>query len=272
VADVAVSHFAGRAGDHNDRAMQASPVLAAALAERYGAPAVVVGRPEAALSTDWRTELDAARPALVAMAERYDDVLAAGQVPVTALSRCAVALATLPVVARHRPDAVVVWFDGHADVNTPATSTTGFLGGLALSGPLGLWDSGLGNGLAPDHAFLAGARDLDPPERELVDAGGVGLVTVGSRFAERLAGAVAGRPVYVHIDCDVLAPGAVPTDYQVPGGLTLNGLAEAMAALGRNEVVGLEVGELEAGETPDQTEAAVRRLVSAVLPLLAARA
>lgn len=247
--------------------MQASPVLAAVLAERLGVAPTVVGRPEAALSTSWRTELDAARPALEAMGRQIDDVLAAGRLPVTALSRCAVALATLPVVVRRRPDALVVWFDAHADINTPTTSTSDFLGGLALSGPLGLWDSGLGSGLAPTWTILAGARDIDPPEQELIDAGRVGLVPVGLGFEERLMEAVGGRPVYVHVDCDVLEPGVVPTDYAVPGGLSLDELAGAMAVLSGSELVGLEVGELEAGGTEAETLAAARRLVSAVLPL-----
>lgn len=268
MADVAVVHFAGRSGDHNDRAMQAAPVLAAALAERLGVPADVVGRPEPALSTGWRTELEAARPGLVALGRRYDELFAAGQVPVAALNRCSVALATLPVVARRRPDAVVVWFDGHADLNTPQTSTTDFLGGLALAGPLGLWDSGFGAGLAGERTFLAAARDIDPAEQDLLDAGRVGLVPVGPDFAERLAEAVSGRPVYVHIDCDVLEPGTVPTDYAVPDGLTLAGLAEALAGLASGEVVGLEVAELETGASEDETRAAARRLVGALEPLL----
>ena len=45
----AVTHFAGRAGDHNDRAMAASPALAAELAARVGGEVLVVGRPAAVL-------------------------------------------------------------------------------------------------------------------------------------------------------------------------------------------------------------------------------
>ncbi|WP_416367023.1 arginase family protein [Rathayibacter sp. VKM Ac-2878] len=92
------------------------------------------------------------------MAARYDQVMTDKRVPVTALSRCAVALATLPIVAKHRPDAVVLWFDAHADLNTPESSSTCYLGGLALSGPLGLWESGLGAGLAESNAILVRPR------------------------------------------------------------------------------------------------------------------
>lgn len=264
----AVIHFAGRAGDHNDRAMSASPALADALADATDASVTMVGVPARALNVGWQEELEVARPALDEMARRIDAAFSSGGVPVTALSRCAVALATLPVVARHRPDAVVVWFDAHADINTPSTTTSDFLGGLAFSGPLGLWESGLGSGVTAANAILAGVRDIDEPERALIDRGAVTLVEPGPDFAARLSAAVAGRPVYVHIDCDVLIPGVVPTDYQVPGGLSLDDLQAASVALAANEIVGVEIAELESGETPAVTADAARRLVAAVLPLL----
>jgi arginase family enzyme len=57
------------------------------------------------------------------MSQRYHQVFADGLAPVTALSRCAVALSTVPVVAAHRLDALVLWFDAHADLNTPDSTT-----------------------------------------------------------------------------------------------------------------------------------------------------
>lgn len=56
---------------------------------------------------------------------------------------------------------------------------------------------------------------------------------------------MAGRPVYVHIDCDVMNPGIVPTDYLVDGGLSLTDLRDAATALAGSEIVGIEIGELE---------------------------
>ena len=52
---------------------------------------------------------------------------------------------TLPVMARYHPDALVVWFDAHGDLNTPESTTTDYLGGLVLSGPVGMWESGPGD-------------------------------------------------------------------------------------------------------------------------------
>lgn len=261
--------FASRAGDHNDRAMQATPVLAAALSERLSISAIAIGAPQPATSANWDRELASALPDLQQMSGHYDRLLTAGRTPVTALSRCAVALATLPMIAKHRPDTVVLWFDAHADLNTPENTTTGYLGGLALSGPLGLWNSGLGSGLAEDKAILVGTRDIDQPEQHLVDAGRISLVPVSRDMADVLRQRVAGRPVYVHIDCDVLEPGTVPTDYTVSGGMTLAQLTDCAQALSESEIVGIEVGELEVddAESPDAARPA-DLIVKALEPLL----
>ncbi|MDA3629613.1 arginase family protein [Saccharopolyspora sp. WRP15-2] len=262
----ALTHFAGRAGDHNDRAMTGSRVVAAGLAARFGAEPAVIGEPRPALSVGWAEELAAALPEMQAMSRRYEQLLADGGVPVTALSRCSVALATLPRIAAHRPDAVVVWFDAHADLNTPQTSPSGYLGGLALSGPLGLWDSGLGSGLRPENAVLVGARDIDPPEQRLLDRGEIGLVRVGDGLPAELRRAIAGRPVYVHLDCDVLEPGIVPTDYNVPGGLSLAELHRSAEVLAESEVVGVEIGEFES----DSEASTATPIIDALEPILRA--
>lgn len=265
---IGLSHYAGRAGDHNDLAMIGSRELAAELATRLGLQPTVIGTPEPALSVGWQEELAVATPTLRAMADRLDQVFRAGQLPTTASSRCAVALATLPVVAAHRPDAVVVWFDAHADLNTPDDTTTGYLGGMAYSGPLGMWDSRLGAGLASENAVLVGARDLDPAEQQLIDSGTVSLAEVGPTMADDLRRVVAGRPVYVHIDCDVLDAGTVPTDYLVPDGMTLDDLAATAAVLAESEVVGIEIGELESAPDTAVPPTYVKALLDALDPLL----
>lgn len=244
----ALIHYAGRAGDHNDLAMLASPTLAVVLGERLGHRPTTIGQPTPSNAGLWDAELAESRSTLERMASLYDTLLGNGATPVAAISRCAVALATLPAVARHRPDAMVIWFDAHADLNTPASTETGYLGGLALSGALGLWNSGLGEGLAQSNTIVVGARDIDPAERRILEESDVALVRIGPNMAEDLHRAVAGRPVYVHIDCDVLEPGTVPTDYRVANGMTLTQLDACCQVLAQNEVVGLEIGELESDE------------------------
>jgi arginase family enzyme len=241
--------------------MQAVQVVGAAMARRLNVEPTVIGRSLPSDPQSWEVELERARGPLGDMAARVDAVLSDGAVPVSAITRCAVALATQPVIARHRPDTVVVWLDAHGDINVPGDTKSGFLGGMALSGPLGWWDSGLGAGLG--QAVLVGARDLDPAEVEHVRSGRIDLVELGPDLGDRLAAVIAGRPVYFHLDCDVLEPGLFETDYQVPDGLSLEGLHECAEAVARSEVIGVEVGEFEG-----EGRATADELIAALAPLL----
>lgn len=263
-------HYAGRAGDHSDGAMTASPLFAAELASRLNVAPVVVGKRSPFENAGWEKELSAVHAPLTEVSRALDSALAAGTYPVIACSRCTVALATLPIIAKHHPDVLVVWFDAHADMNTPAASASGFIGGMALSGPLGLWDSGLGAGIKQGSVVLAGTRDIDDTEWPVIKDGTARLVPPGPDFVRNLAKEVAGREVFVHIDCDVLSPGQLPTDYSVPDGLTLADLHAAAEAIvgAAKKVVGIEIGELEAGEKEEVTKEKARVLAETVAPFL----
>ncbi|MBA8823606.1 arginase family enzyme [Saccharopolyspora lacisalsi] len=266
--DRTLTVFRGRAGDHNDRAMRGSDLVGAELARQLDLTATHVGVPEPALNADWETELAAALPTLRAMSAAYERAFDEGATPVAALTRCTVALATLPVVARYRPDACVVWFDAHADLNVPRGSPTGYLGGMAVSGAVGMWDSGLGGDLATTNIVLGGVRDIDPPEQRLIDEGTVRAVGVGPELASRLREAVAGRPVHFHIDCDVLEPDTVPTDHRVPGGMTLDDLRAVSGVVAEHEVVGVEIAEFEDAWSADGARADPAELIAAMRPVL----
>lgn len=259
--------YTGRIGDHNDRGMRGAAIVGAALGRKLGVEPTVLGCPEPAINGNWDTELDAALPGLRALQAAHAVALAEGGSPVFAWPRCAAAIATLPNVAHQHPDAVVVWFDAHADLNTPDNSTTGYLGGLALSAALGWWDSGLGAGLDPANVVLGGTRDLDPAEQEVVDAGVIALAA-GPDLLSELDRLIADRPVYFHLDCDVLDPGIMPTDYSVPGGLTLDDLRQVAARLAQNPIVGVEIGEFEDHGDSERASAQADSLVEALSPLL----
>jgi arginase len=268
MSSLSLTVFQGRAGDRNPRAMAGALAIGAALETRLDVTAVTVGVRAPPLSAGWSEELEAARPDLEALAARLDAVLASGAPSLLVQGRCAAALATLPAVKRRHPEALVVWFDAHGDSNLPSQSATGYLGGLVLTGAAGLWDTGLGQGLDLADVVLVGARDLDPPELALIAAGAPRLVAAGSSLADRLAAAIGDRPVYVHLDCDVLNPGLVPTEYRVPGGLSFADLKDACAVLARNPVIGLEIAEFEASfvDTGEPGDTGV--LLDAFAPLL----
>lgn len=260
--------FQGRVGDHNDLAMPGAMALGEALVRRGATAPAVISTQAPSLNLGWRAELDAALPDLRRLQTRFEQVMAAGAVSIAATSRCAASLATLPPVARSHPDICVVWFDSHADLNTPGTTTTGYLGGLALAGPAGLWESGLGAGLGLDQIVLVGQRDLDPYEQDLIERHGIPHIRPRDDLAPDLRAAIAGRPVYVHLDCDVLDPGIVPTDYLHEGGLSLADLRLCCEVIAEHEFIGIEIAEFQNVWTEGGAPASPAPLLDALGPLL----
>jgi arginase family enzyme len=248
--------------------MQGASIVGDELSRRLDLAPTVIGTPQPATSEIWQAALQAALPGLRELQREHRRIVERGDIPVAALPRCAASLATLPTIAEHHPDAVVVWFDAHADLNTPDNTTTGYLGGLILSAAIGWWDSGLGAGLLPDNVVLGGTRDLDAPEQALVDAGTIKLAAGPSLLTE-LDQHVGDRPVYFHLDCDVLEPGTVPTDYRVANGLSLDDLTAVSRRLSQNQIVGIEIAEFEAAADPTDDTGYAQPLVEALAPMLA---
>jgi arginase len=259
----------GRIGDRNDLAMAGSMAVGQAFALRTGLDPVVIGQPEEPLSADWRVELDAAQPMLQELQTRMEAVLRMTDFSICTMPRCAAALATLPMVAKHHPDVCVIWFDSHADLNTPESTISGYLGGLALSGPVGLWSSGLGAGIRLDRLVLVGQRDLDPFEKALIADRKICHLSPGPDLPQRLRAAIAGCCVYVHLDCDVLDPGIVPTDYVLDGGLSLADLQACCEVIATQDVVGLEIAEFQNAWEKGGAQVSPEPLLNALMPLIA---
>lgn len=263
-----LTYFQGRAGDHNNLAIPGARSLAVELGAQTGLTPVAIGTPTPARNGGWRDALNDALPALQEMQQRMAAIFARGERSLAATSRCAVSLATLPAVVACHPEACVVWLDAHADLNTPATTRSDYLGGMALSGPAGLWPSGLGDGLRLENIILVGQRDLDPWEAALIAEGKVTHLAPGEALAARLRDTVRGRAVYIHLDCDVLEPGIVPTDYVHQGGLTLEDLHLASQVLAESAIIGLEIAEFEDAWQPGGASVSPTPLIEALAPLL----
>jgi arginase len=260
--------YRGRAGDRNPRGTAGAQMLGALLARRHRLDTTFVGTPQAPLpSTHWHEQLASARADLHAFADALRASLRGGQRSIVTMGRCAAGLASIPVVAQRHPDACLVWFDAHGDSNLPDSNTVPYLGGMVITGAAGHWDSGLGAGLNLANVVLVGARDLDPHEKQLISGGHLRLVEAGPQLPERLAAAVGERDVYIHLDCDVLEPGIVPLEYQVPGGLSLDDLRACAAVLARRRIIGLEIAEFES-EWLDGRPASAEGLAGALEPLL----
>lgn len=259
--------FQGNCAGRNALGMTGALALAQHLSRYLGIPLQTLGAPGQALPGSWQQVLEAVTPDFISMGRYLEKILSAGKRPVLTMSRCAGGLATLPVVARYHPQACIVWFDAHGDLNTPKTSGSGYLGGMVIAGAAGLWDSGLGSDLALDQVILAGAHQLDPTEQGLIDDGLVCHLPPSELSAEALQRAINGRPVYIHLDCDVLQPGVVPSDYQLEGGLAPDALAELMTALAEENVIGLEIAELESHWPGQSQPADLTVLVEILAPL-----
>lgn len=190
--------------------------------------------------------------------------------PILAMGRCAASIASLPLIARKHPDAVVVWFDAHGDCNVPVdgcVSDMNYLGGMVITGAAGEWDTGFGSGLSLDNVILVGSRDLDPPEVQRIEGGQIKLVSVGAGLGSRLKDAIAGRDVYVHLDCDVLTAGLIATEYQSPEGLSYSDLRDAFSILAQHHVLGLEITEYE-GIWPNGEDCSPEQLIEAIHPVV----
>lgn len=266
---ISLTFFQGCAGDHNDLAIPGARSLALHLASLTSVTPVQIGTPTPVSNLDWQRELQAALPALREMQQHVATRFARGDRSLAATSRCAVSLATLPALATYHPDACVIWFDAHADLNTPDASRSGYLGGMSLSGPAGLWSSGLGEGLPLENIILVGQRDLDPWESALINDGKVTYIPPGEAMFSRLRSAICQRPVYIHLDCDVLEPGIVPTDYVHAGGLSLADLHQASQILAESQVVGLEIAEFQNVWHPGGEPVSPAPLIAALAPVLA---
>ncbi|WP_456268629.1 arginase family protein [Kushneria sp. AK178] len=259
--------FQGNCAGRNALGMTGALALAQRLAAIFETPLQTLGAPGEALSGSWQQMLESVTPDLLSLARHLEKTMAGGKRPLLTMSRCAGGLATLPAVARQHPEACIVWFDAHGDLNTPETSESGYLGGMVIAGAAGLWDSGLGSDLSLAQVILTGAHQLDPGEQALVDDRRLRYLHPAHLNAAALREAINGRPVYIHLDCDVLQPGVVPSDYQLGGGLAPEALAELMTALAKEDVVGLEVAELES-HWPDSAEPAdLTVLVEILMPL-----
>jgi arginase family enzyme len=102
----------------------------------------------------------------------------------------------------------------------------------------------------------------------MIDSGQVMHIKPGSELANELRSVISGRPVYMHLDCDVLNPGIVPTEYVCPDGLSLQDLRDACTAISHSEVIGVEVAEFQKSWNPAGSPVSPASLIHAIEPVI----
>ncbi|WP_052850162.1 arginase family protein [Streptomyces avicenniae] len=260
----------GRVADREARMIEGAARTARALEKTYGVTGRFVGTPAPAADDDWTVSLPQAEATLEGLRKAVTESLRGDDLTVMVNNTCSASLASLPAVARAHPDAVVLYIDAHGDFNTPATTDTGYLGGMVLSGACGLWESGHGAGLKPTQAVLVGARDIDGGERALIAQAGVRVIPPPEATAENVLAAVGEAPVWVHIDWDVLDPGPVPADYTVPDGMTPEQIRAIFEAIPASRLIGFEIAEFNATLDDTVNERAVAVILDMIAPALTA--
>ena len=208
-----------------------------------------------------------------------------GALPIVLGGNCGVTLgAVAAATTPGKSDLGVLWLDAHADFNTPETTVSGFLDGMALAALTGrcwraLTASISGFAAVPDaNVVLGGARDLDPAEEILLDESEVSVVRGSSiRTAgpiDSLAPALETLRRHVsrlhfHLDADVLDETEGRANaFAAPGGLTSSELVEvARLAATRFEIVSVAVTAYDpaidaAGAVPLAIAGALEALVT----------
>jgi len=157
----------------------------------------------------------------------------------------------------------LVFIDAHGDFNTPETTLSGMLGGMPVAVSAGLClrrlrlESGLDPALPTRYVVMAGLRDADPLEQELIDRSDIEHLSVEDletrpeairRQMKRLAEQT--DRIYVHVDMDVLDPEEVPGhSLNVADGPTSHALAAALTEMFLfDEVAALGIASTPSGD------------------------
>ena len=183
------------------------------------------------------------------VAGRVAELLGRGMTPLVLGGDCTITLGVVAGFARHTDDLGLLYFDGDADLSTPATTASGVLDSMVVAHLLGEGAPAL-TGLGPRVPLL-------PADR---------LLLFGFDDPDDLGEAV------VHFDVDVVDSGDLPLANfpHFNQGLTL---ADALACLevfcGSARLGGLVVTEVNPDHDPDGTQ--LGRLVDGLVAALAQR-
>jgi arginase len=175
------------------------------------------------------------------------EAIARGARPIFLSGNCGPA-ALSATAALGPKDTGVIWFDAHADFNTPETSSSGFLDGMGLAILTGYCWPRLAESFeafAPvpaQNIIQIGVRDLDPDEKLNLES--TCISRIASHEMARLPEALRDltrrtRRVYVHLDADVLdSSEGSANSYACAGGLTGARLYEALNFIRQNAQIG----------------------------------
>ena len=146
------------------------------------------------------------------LSKTVSEVVQSGALPVVLAGNCATSAGTLSGL--HNDTMSMLWLDAHADFNTPETTKSGYLDGMALAIACGRCWKSLSAAdsrylaIKEDHVTLVGTRDLDPEEARVLAESKIKVVTTEelrkNGFQIPKESAPPAGDLYIHLDADVL--------------------------------------------------------------------
>ena len=226
----------------------------------------------------WHAEINTAFELMRLLAKRIYAARSVGRFPLVLSGNCNAAVG---VIAGLGASTGVLWFDAHADFNTPETTTSGFLDGMGLAMVAGrCWRQMTATienfHPVPDSSILLlGARELDPSEVAALMHSGITRLTV-SEAQERIRPLLdvivsQAKQFYVQLDLDTLdTTVGRASAYAAPGGFSLVDLISLLSTIAsRLPVSGLTISAYDpscnrTGTVQEATFAAIASLLSAI--------
>ncbi|MGH7482046.1 MAG: arginase family protein [Longimicrobiales bacterium] len=273
---------------HRALRMGAGPaaLVDAGLVARLESAGHVVARSRVETDVEFPTEADVAFDLAARLAERVAAARDRGGLPFVLSGNCMMAAGVVAGLRRAAGEAgepdrtpLVVWLDAHGDLNTPETTRSGFLDGMAVSVVLGrCWTTlaaeRLGLRSLPSRALvMLGVRDLDPAEVSEFERGEIRHVAPAG-LSDALAdarSAAPGEDIYLHIDLDVLDPSVGRANaYAAEGGLTTEQVLSVVDATANHGHIA--AATLSAYDPQDDTSGGARDAALRIAERVAARA
>ena len=200
--------------------------------------------------------LGEADPRYFAIIRRVCDVLASqveisireGAFPLVLGGDHSIAMGTLAGLRRARGDAPsLIWFDAHADINSPRTSPSGNVHGMPV------YYAAESGDIDAKRSVLIGLRDVDPGEKATIRKLGIEAFTMSDidrlgmeAVIERALAIANGADLHVSFDMDCIDPDEAPgVGTPVKGGVTYREAHLALEEIAASNRLGsLEITEI----------------------------
>ena len=199
---------------------------------------------------------------------------------------CTQIVALLTGARRYYKQVSLLWVDRHADLNTPASTPSGRLDGMALAAIIGRGSPELVRfwGEPPlvrePDTLIYGLEQVDPAEQEFLTRSPmrhVYAVDIQSRGAAGTAQQALGqlhadaREFMLHLDLDVIAQEEfAATNVPSSGGLNYNDTKDSLVEFAKHKnLLGLDVAQYNPEKDADGSGA--RKVVELLAEVLAAR-